>query len=144
MCSDQKTAEFYDLLASNFLLPTILIPTKINKKSDTLIDNIFTNHYNPDTVSGNLTVSISDHLPSFAIFPNSKMKHVPKRHNIYKRDFSNLKEDDYANIKNEFNEIDWDKLLQYEKNDADFSFNIFFQTLEKIIDKYFPHKKQRI
>ena len=29
---DQTTTEFYDLLSANFLLPTILIPTKINKK----------------------------------------------------------------------------------------------------------------
>ena len=49
--SHQQTADFYDLLTSNFLLPMILLPTKINTGTDTLIDNIFTNHFNPDTVS---------------------------------------------------------------------------------------------
>ena len=35
----------FDLLkmTSNFLLPTITLPTKINTLNDTLIDNIFTN-----------------------------------------------------------------------------------------------------
>ena len=31
-------------------------------KNDTLIDNIFTNQLNPDILSGNLTVGISDHI----------------------------------------------------------------------------------
>ena len=57
----QATADFYDLLTSNFLLPMVLLTTKMNSRIDTLIDNIFTNHFNPDTVSGNLTLAISDH-----------------------------------------------------------------------------------
>ena len=64
----------------------ILLPTKINSGIDTLIDNIFTNHYNPDTMSGNLTLAISDHLPLFTIFPKFNQNHIPKKHNLYKRD----------------------------------------------------------
>ena len=53
--SHQATADFYDLLSSNFLLPMILLPTKINSVTDTLIDNTFTNLFDPNTVSGKLT-----------------------------------------------------------------------------------------
>ena len=53
-------------MTSNLLTPLIIIPTKINSTNDTLIDNIFSNQYNPDTRSGNLTLNISDgHLPSY-------------------------------------------------------------------------------
>ena len=34
--SHTATADFYDLLTSNFLLPMILLPTKINTGADTL------------------------------------------------------------------------------------------------------------
>ena len=51
---------------SNFLLPVISIPTKINTVNDTLIDNIFINEFNPD------------HLPSFQIIPKNKKKNYLK------------------------------------------------------------------
>lgn len=79
----------------NFLLPTISLATKVNKKDDTLIDNIFTNKFNPDIISGNLTVEISNHLSSFAIFPKDKQNHLPKKHNYYKRDMRNFKQDEF-------------------------------------------------
>ena len=66
-----KTTNFFDKMTSNLLVPLIIIPTKINTKNDTLIDNIFTNQFNSQTITGNLTVKFSDgHLPSFAIFVN--------------------------------------------------------------------------
>ena len=63
-------------MTSNFLLPIITLPTKINTSNDTLIDNIFTNQLNPDILSGNLTVGISD-IPSFLIIPRSSQNHLP-------------------------------------------------------------------
>ena len=69
--SHQDTAIFFNKMTSN-LLTLIIIPTRINSNNDTLIDNIFSNQYNPDTISGNLTLNISDgHLPSFMITPKS-------------------------------------------------------------------------
>ena len=124
-----------------FFLPTIFLPTEISKKSDTTIDNIFTNYYNPNTISGNLTISISDHLPSFTIFPISKSKHSHKKQNVFRRDLSKLKEEDYSNIKNDLNAVKWDELLLYDKNDVNFSFNTFFKTVEEIIDEYCPQEE---
>ena len=85
------TADFYDKMTANLLVPLILVPTKINTKNDTLIDNIFTNQFNSETISGNLTVNFSDgHLPSFAIFPKPNQNHLPKKHNLYTRDIKNM------------------------------------------------------
>ena len=44
------TADFYDKMTANLLVPLILLPTKINSKNDTLIDNIFSNQFNSETV----------------------------------------------------------------------------------------------
>ena len=47
----------------------------------TLIDNIFTNEFDPDLISGNFTED-SDHLTSFLIIPIKNKKKLPKDHNI--------------------------------------------------------------
>ena len=52
------TSNFYDKISSNLMLRLISIPTKINNKDNTVIDNIFTNQFSPDTISGNLTVTV--------------------------------------------------------------------------------------
>ena len=90
VASHHETSEFFDIMTSNFLLPTISLPTHINRGNDTLIDNIFTNQFNPSIISGNLVVCISDHLPSFTIFPKSNQEHLPKKHNFYKRETKNF------------------------------------------------------
>ena len=62
-----KSDEFLDSLASNPFIPLILQPTRITSHSNTTIDSIFLNVIDPDIVSGNLTATISDHLPQFSI-----------------------------------------------------------------------------
>ena len=66
----EETSDFFDMMTSSQLLPTILLPTKLNRQHDTLLDNIFTNQFNPDMSSGNFTMQISDHLASFLVVPN--------------------------------------------------------------------------
>jgi len=140
--NNEETSEFFDLMMSSFLLPTILLPTKINKGPDTLIDNIFSNQYNPDIISGNLTLPISDHLPSFCIFPKPNQNHLPKKHNMYKRDRKNFKDkEDFMLFREDFLEINWFEKLEIEKNDVNYSFNSFYDEIEGLMDKYLPLKK---
>jgi len=84
--SHEQSSEFIDILTSEYFSPTITLPTKLNSSgNDTLIDNIYSNIFNPDIISGNITFNVSDgHLPSFTIFPKSNQNHLPKKHNIYK------------------------------------------------------------
>ena len=84
------TNEFLDSLASNSFLPYILQPTRITSHSKTLIDNIFTNVILPDSLSGNLTATISDHLPQFLMVPNIFSNPPSNKSNIYERDWSNF------------------------------------------------------
>ena len=55
----------------------------------TLIDNIFSNVIDPDIISGNLTATISDHLPQFAIIPNM-FGNIPGNKSNMKRTGPNL------------------------------------------------------
>ena len=76
-------------MTEKHFVPLITIPTRIAKTSKTLIDNIFTNRHVEDTVSGNLTVGISDHMPQFCIILNTHSNNnQPKQKQIrFKRDF---------------------------------------------------------
>ena len=80
------TNEFLDSLASNPFVPLVLKPTRITSHSYTLIDNIFSNIIDPDIISGNLTATISNHLPQFSIIPNMFGNTASNKTNIYERD----------------------------------------------------------
>ena len=54
----KESANFFEEMMANFLMPVITLPTKINSKRHTIIDNIFTNQINPDMRSGNLSIYI--------------------------------------------------------------------------------------
>ena len=74
----------------NLLVPQIIYPTRITSNSHTLIDNIFSNSLNfSDGISGNITISISDHLAQFLIIPEEFPK-IPKKQNRFKRDTKNF------------------------------------------------------
>ena len=59
--------KFLDILSTYALSPCISKPTRITPTSSTLIDNIFTNTINKDSLSGVFYYDISDHLPIFLI-----------------------------------------------------------------------------
>ena len=62
--------EFLNSLSSHKFLPHIQ-PTRVTSNSKTLIDNILSNILGADSVSGNLTATVSDRRPQFVIVPNS-------------------------------------------------------------------------
>ena len=85
-----STNEFLDSLSSHLFLPHITQPTRIRDSSKTLIDNIFSNTLIENAISGNLTATISDHLPQFIILPNILSNPPSNESNIYERDWSNF------------------------------------------------------
>ena len=49
---------------------------------------MFSNVLDSDLISGNLTATISDHLPQFAIIPNMFGNVLDNKSNIYGKDWS--------------------------------------------------------
>jgi hypothetical protein len=62
-----KTGEFLDSIFSNMLYPRITRPTRLTAHTASLIDNIFSNHFDCHVRSGLFFTDISDHLPIFSI-----------------------------------------------------------------------------
>jgi hypothetical protein len=135
---DNDNFHFFETMMANHLIPTITFPTKINPKKNTVIDNIFTNQINPDIISGNIALAISDHLPSFLAIPRDNQNHLPKKNNLYTR---NTKDFDKENFLLDFLEIDWDNTLEANRNDVNYSFTTFMEKMNTLIDKYMPLRK---
>ena len=63
------TDEFLDYLASSVFVLYIIQPRRVTSSSKTITGNIFSNIISANIVSGNLKVTISDHLPQFLVAP---------------------------------------------------------------------------
>ena len=99
------TNEFLGCLSSLMLLLHIVQPTRIRNNSKTLIDNSYSNVITPNNISGNITTTISDHLPQFlialAIFfnlPSAKL-------NIFESYWSKF---DHENFFLNYLSLDWE------------------------------------
>ena len=87
----QPTNEFLDSLDSNSIIPYILQPARLTSPSKTFIDNIFSNVLSCEAISGNITATISDHLPQFLFAPNVLSNPLCNKSNILERDWSKNK-----------------------------------------------------
>ena len=134
--TDADSSDFLDLMTSNSFAPCITRPTRVTSRSRTLIDNIFINSIHDNLTSGNLTTSISDHLPQFVLLPCTS-EPLPKKA-IYRRNFKNF---DSQNFILDLLGIDWGKHLQIENNNVDSSMKTFLDIFEALLNRYAPLKK---
>ena len=133
-----QTNEFLDSFASNLFVPLILQPPRITSHSNTLIDNIFSNVIDPDIISGNLTATISDHLPQFSIIPNIFGNISGNKSNIYERDWSKF---DKENFILDYFCVDWEDLLKTDELNADNSTRMYLDKINMLLDTYAPLKR---
>ena len=77
-------------------LPYILQPTRISDHSTTLIDNIYGNNFEQESVSGNISIMFADHFSQFLSINKEIIK--PSTSNVFKRDFSSFEENMYIDV----------------------------------------------
>ena len=133
-----QTNEFFDSLASNSFILLILQLTKITSYSNTLIDNIFSNVFDSDIVSGNLTGTVSDHLPQFAIIPNMFGNITGNKSEMYERDWSKF---DRENFILDYFSVEWEDLLKIDELDADNSTKMYLDKINMLLETYAPLKR---
>ena len=132
-----ESSSYFDIISSFGLLPTILRPTRITCRSKTLIDNIFCNFSDIDTISGNLTCSISDHLPQFSLFNFSLNKYRGDK-TTFMRNYSQFNRDNFLL---DFFDIDWKHVLK--SSDPGKNLNDFISRTNDLINQHVPLKKVR-
>ena len=119
-------------------LTLILQPTRITSHSNTLTDNIFSSVIEPDKIPGNLTATISDHLPQSSIILNMFSNISGNKSNIYERDWSKF---DQENFIIDYFSADWVDLLKIDELNADNSTIIYLDKINILLDSYAPLKK---
>ena len=92
----------------------------------------------PDSISGNLTATISDHLPQFLIVPNIFSNPPSNKSNIYERDWSNF---DQENFTLDYFSIDWNETLKIKQQNINYSTEIFLNKINELLDNFAPFKK---
>ena len=136
--NNPEIESYFDMMTNQSFTPLITYPTRITNKSKTLIDNILSNEFSSNIVSGNLTVGISDHMPQFTLIPTniSKIKSSTQEH-IYIRKCKNI--DTHA-FNQDLDKIDWDpngfEVHQYGQN--------FLNVFNQVLDVHAPLTKIKI
>lgn len=133
--SHALTEDFLNTLNSYFFEPHIIQPTRITEHTATLIDNIFFNSLDHETISGNLLYDLTDHLPNFLII--NKFINVKSKEKVFHRDFSKLNEE---SLLNDFRSIDWNDTFS-ECNNINEIFDSFYTETMRIINHHVPMKQ---
>ena len=98
--------------------PYIIQPTRVTSNSKTIIDNIFSNIISTDIVSGNLTATISDHLPQFLIAPEIFRNYPRNKSNYFERDWSNSNQENFTL---DYFSVNWKNIINLQKIDGNHS-----------------------
>ena len=82
---------------------------------------------------GNLTATISDHLPQFAIIPNMFGNILGNKSNIYERDWSKF---DQKKFILDYFSVDWEDMLKTDELNADNSAKMHLDKINMLLDTY--------
>ena len=78
------------------------------------------------------------HLPPFLIIPRKNQIQYPPKANIFSRNFKNF---DRENFMLDLLSIDWDTIIDTERNDVNYSTEQFLIKINSLLDIYAPFKK---
>ena len=130
------TKEFINTMYSMSYYPIITRPSRITSHCATLIDNIFTNDIENNTVSRLLINDISDHLPVFTVYDRNYKINKPVKNKEYRRVRS---EESMIAFKNELQAQNWNEI--YEKIDINSAYEEFLRIFKKVYNKNYPIRK---
>ena len=92
----------------------------------------------PDSISGNLTGTISDHLLQFLIVPNTFSNSPSNKSNIYETDWFNF---DQENFILDYLTTDWNETLKKEVQNIDYSTERFSNKINELLDNFASYEK---
>ncbi len=133
--SHTPTTNYANLFFCNQFLPYITHPSRVSENSSTLIDNIFSNTVDCETIRSNILTQITDHFPQFLVVKHAAISF--KDLYYYKHDFSKLNSEvllnDYENLDLTF--------LNNNTLDTDSKFNRFLSILDELVKNHALLKK---
>ena len=129
---------FIYTLSSDFLLPHILLYTRISKIT-TLIDKIFSNSTSLEEIeSGTVTSTFSDHLTQFVFFKYFPPKIPATKSYIFTHHWRKFESNKFIS---DFDQTNWEQVLCSEKNDFNLSMNQHLSKIDSLLETRAPLKK---
>ena len=132
------TNEFIDSFSSYMYLPYILHPTRVTSHSQTIIDNILSDYVSKEAMSGNLTSTISDHLPQVLFIPCMFSDNPATKSNIFERSWKNFNQAEFIM---DYFDKDWSNILNFKHGNVNVSMENFVNNMNDLLDKHAPFKK---
>ena len=126
--TSENVSIFLEDLASNSLHPQILLPTRIFHNSKTLID-IFCNIPSPlvkSPISGNISLSVSGHLPQFFILSDFFSNSPPTKYSIIFHDWENFNNQSFLE---DFEKINQNQFLQLSQDNVNITLENYLNTV---------------
>ena len=127
-----ETNNFINSMVSHYLLLYILHPTRVTDHSSTVIDNIFSNVTEYETISGNFINQIADHFAQFLLLKRININY--KNTNLYHYNYSNFNKENFVE---EFSNINWKK-LENDEDHVDSEFTFFYDELSRCVKTHAP------
>ena len=132
--SYNPTCDFVSSLLSQHFLPYIIHPTRVSDYSSTIIDNIFSNICNLNTISGNILTQVADHFPQFLIVKKAGI--ASKTQSYYQHYYSNF---DQVKFLSDFKNLNFEYLNDNQTNVCA-KCNRFLVHVDEIVKKHAPWK----
>ena len=109
-----------------------LHPTRVTDHSSAVIDNIFSNVTEYETIIGNIINRIADHFAQFLLLKKININY--KNTNLYQYNYSNFNKENFVE---EFSNINWNK-LENDEEDIDSKFTFFCNELSRCVKTHTP------
>ena len=116
------TNESLDTLKSNMFLPYVLLSSRINSSSKTLID-IFSNFISTEVIAGKLTATVSDHLSQFLIASHIFCNPPANKTYISERNWPKF---NHENLILDYCDTNWPNVLKIDIQNVELSFTNFY------------------
>ena len=126
------TNDFINSMVYYYLLPYILHPTRVTDHSSTVIDNIFSNITEYDTISGNIKNQIADHFAQFLLVKKINIDY--KNTTFYQYNYSKFTK---AKFTDDFTNISWES-LEDESKDVNDKFLYFYGKVSSSVTRHAP------
>ena len=130
-----ETNEFINTMVSHYSLPYILHPTRVTDHSSTVIDNIFSNVTDYETVSGNIINQIADHFAQFMLVKRININY--KNTTFYQYDYSNFKKENFIE---DISNINWETLHD-SNEEINNKFAYFYDQVSTCVKLHAPLEK---
>ena len=91
-----------------------------------------------EAISGNITATISDHLPQFLFAPNELLKPLCNKSNILEKYWSKFNKENFIL---EYFDRNWPGILELDLHNLNLSMDSYLDHMNVILDIHAPYKK---